>query len=159
MGRAISIALMREGLATAGLGTVFTTGSGGLSIGAVRARMSVTIPPGIPFGRPFGTPPGTPGPAAKSGPDSSSIISALGGILAGNIRRRLKTCDAPPTAVLGWTTGPGGGGAPGAEMVAIHAARGSACGEIMGASTAQVTSSACPVTPANVVQTRLDGGP
>src|SRR5437016_13561767 len=92
---------------------------------------------------------------------SSSMLSALGGILVGIIRICLKICDVPLTAILGLTTGPcgAGGGGPGAAIVAIHAARGSTCGEIMGARTAPITSNACPATPANVVQHRFDRGP
>jgi hypothetical protein len=44
-------------------------------------------------------------------------------------------------------------------MPVIHAARGNAAGQIMGATTAQVTSNACPVTPANVPQARFDPCP
>src|SRR5438477_8479550 len=105
-------------------------------------------------------PPGTPAMPETAG--SSSILNALGGIWVGMIRPCLKICDTMLTVLMGLTTGPrggAGGGGPGAAMVAIHAARGSTCGEIMGASTAPITSNACPATPANVVQTRFDTGP
>ena len=88
----------------------------------------------------------------------------LGGLLMMAARSRASVLFGSLLAIasgawfaLGTMAGPGGGagGGPGASMPVIHAARGNAAGQIMGAITAQVTSSACAVTPANVPQTRV----
>jgi hypothetical protein len=53
----------------------------------------------------------------------------------------------------------GGGGGPGGATEISQVTRGRDCGEIIGASSAHATSSACPVNPIAVVHTRFPEGP
>src|SRR5450432_1843644 len=164
MGRASSTTLMRGGLATgatAVFGGAVIAISGGfttllkmLPTSASPAWTALRSPPATPLATP-------PFPAIAG--TSSVRVAAMNGILVGAIKVANINCDGRGTAVLGRIIvlpgGGGAGGGPGASMPVIQAARGNAAGQIIGATTAQVTSSACPVTPAKVPQTRFDSCP
>ena len=90
------------------------------------------------------------------------IMAATAGMLTGAVRISLMICVAPAWDARGTTFGPGaggGGGASGGTSVVTSSARPRVCGEIIGASSAHATSSACPVNPIAVVHTRFPDGP
>jgi hypothetical protein len=119
------------------------------------APFSTPVPPCTPAAEPIP-------PAIASG--GSSMICARAGIARGRSSSPSRNCEARLTtgsAGRALSSGLGGaGGGPGAASHVINArGPGIACGQIMGATTAEATSSVSPVIPINAVQSRLVPGP